>query len=138
MYLQEESRREKRDYNNYYKKASRQRPYIAMVGKWLGYTFEQMKDHFIYPGVNPNTMGTCRVVYRKKRWWIDEITYSWNTGDLVWEMKRIEKVIPSIQDEAYRQEALKWIKGKVFKVMVIHYKEKVIRFLLKATMHGKR
>lgn len=133
MYIQAENRREKRRYTHYYKKTSHQRSYIAQVGKFLGYTWEQMRDHFIWPGVNKDTMGTCRVNYRNGRYWIDEITYSWDTGDLLREMIRIEKVIPTIQDAAYRQEAQKWIKGKVFKARVLHYKGKVKRWLYKMT-----
>jgi len=130
MYIQHENRRERRDYRNYYKKRTHQRQYISQIGRWLGYTFPQMKDHFIWPGAN-NTFGTCRVAYRGGRWHIDDIQYAWDTGELVRELIRVEKMIKDIPDAAYRTEAKKWFRGKIFKAMVLHHKGKVKGFLLK-------
>lgn len=130
MYTKElERRRERRDYKNYYKKDTHQREYIAQVGKWLGYTFTQMKDHFIYPGINKDTFGTCRVNYRHRRWCIDEIPYSWDTRELLRELIRIEARIKSIPDAAYRGEAKMWFRGKIFKARVLYFKGMINDFI---------
>ena len=139
MYLQKETRREKREYQQYYRKASHQRTYIAQIGRWLGYTYSQMKDHFIWPGVNKDTFGTCQVKYRHGRWCIDEIPYSWDTGELIRELIRVEKMVDKCPDAAFRVEAKKWYRGKVHKARVIHYQGKITGFLLNTfSIHAKR
>ena len=135
MFIKEQSRRDRRQYRNFYKKISHQRGYIAQTGRWLGYTFEKMKDHFIYPGLNDKSFSTCKVKYRSGRWWIDEIPYTWRTKDLVKELIRLRGIIDDCPDIAYRTEAKKWLRKKVFEARVLHYRTNVKISLLKLLKH---
>ena len=125
MYIQHENRRARRDYRNYYKKATHQRQYIAQIGRWLGYSYEMMKSHFIYPGGDKKLWGTSKVVYHQGRYKIADIKYPWDTRELIRELIRVKATLGTIPDVAYRQEAKRWFRWMVFRAWVYHYRIKI-------------
>lgn len=137
MFTTSESRRERRQYRNYYKKVSHQRSYIAQVGRWLGYSWEEMKKRWIYPGINDKSFGTCQVRYRSGRFWIDEIPFKWDTGKLLRELLRLQEAIQECPDVMYKQTAKRWLRRKIFAAKVLHYRGSVKVFIMRGLLMKK-